>query len=263
LTSGGAGQSTLLVGNPGSCDSEVSAAGFTPPPSRGQTMPIKAEFGYIEMYTMAAFPCGDDVLWGVATPLNTSGGYSSSYTATALVGFNAQDETATTAGNAEVAAAIARAGGVDKEILLARWTADPRIGSSTQVVLTFLAGRQPRASDPVSMYVFDSEESINFSPRQVVLPREVNVCTLAPREGVTQLDCPATSASSRNGFEVVGSHSSFTGGWVRIIDNEEGNEVDSLEALPVRRFPALGIVFSTFAGSWGAFDQTFPLEWRR
>jgi hypothetical protein len=111
------------------------------------------------------------------------------------------------------------------------------------------------------MYVFDSAENVNFSPRQIILPHETNVCTLKPEGGLTQLDCPETSASSRNGFEVVGSSGSFTGGWLRILDNAEGNEVDSLEALPVRRFPALGLVFSAFVGNQGAFDQSFPIEW--
>jgi hypothetical protein len=147
-----------------------------------------------------------------------------------------------------VAEAIARTGGVDKEILMTRWTADPTIGPSTQVVLTFPAGQQPGAADPISVYAFDSEENTTFSPREVVLPRETNVCTVAPEDGVAVIACPPTAGGVRNGFEIVGTNGSFTGGWLRIIDNAVGDEQDSLEALPARRWPALGLVFSTFGG---------------
>jgi hypothetical protein len=150
---------------------------------------------------------------------------------------------------------------VDKEVLLTRWTANPSIGSSTQVVLTFPTGGQPGMADPVSVSVFDAAENVNLSPRQVVLARETTVCTLSAAADTTQLECPPSATAGRNGFEVVGSQGRMTDGWLRILDNAVGAETDSLEALPARRFPVLGLVFSTFGGTQGVFDQSFPLAW--
>jgi hypothetical protein len=228
---------------------------------------------------------GDDRLMGVATPVNVAGGFSSSFNAVAIVGFDALNETAsvlnvtgsgtrplTLLGDNEtslcavgvgctraVQRALAREGGVDKEILMTRWTADPTINSTTQLVLTFPGGGQP-GSDPVSIHFFDENENVNFSPREITLPREVNTCTIDTNAANnSEIKCNGATT----GLEVVGTGGTFVSGWLRIINNVLGSpENDSLDALPVSRFPVTGLVFSTFGGDGGsAFDQLFPIQW--
>ena len=136
---------------------------------------------------------GDDTIWGVATPLNVTGGFSSSYDATALLNFNATSEGFTVAGNTAISQALAREGGVDKELLFARYVAGAGIGAVTQLVLTFPTGARPPATDPISAFFFDEVENLNFSPRNVTIPQEVNVCTIAPNAvtGLTRIVCNA------------------------------------------------------------------------
>ena len=182
-------------------------------------------------------------------------------TATALVHFNAVSEGATSAGNAAVAAALAREGGVDKEVVLTRYVAGGIADATTQLVLTFPTGHQPGSTDPVSAFFFDEEERVNFSPRRVILPWEVNVCTLTQDEGVTTFACPTTSTLPVNTVDVIGPGGPFTGGWLRLLNTTVGAEDESLAALPATRFPAIGLVFSTFFNSTTQFDQSFPTQW--
>jgi hypothetical protein len=269
--------SNLAVGNPGSCDATVAAAGFTPPPlpstqDRPNLVPIASPFGYIEAYTMEIPDLGgptagntdtggDDTLWGVATPVNVTSSFSSSYNGTAFVGFNATDENYNVtlpAFRGPISQALAREGGVDKEILLTRYTADPGIASTTQFVMTFPNGLQP-GSDPVSAFFFDSDENINFSPRTIRLPWEVNVCTIAPNgpNGVAHLTCPTAG----NSLDIIGSSGTFRGGWLRLINNNPGAEVDSINAPPISRFPVIAISLSLFGSNTNRFDQAFPFQW--
>lgn len=273
--------STLTVGNVGSCDASVSGAGFTSPPLANQPVPIGAIFGYIEAYTMEGnqlFGGGDDTIMGVASPVSVSLGFSSSYNAVAIVGFDAFNETASilnpqpaggggglgtvggVGGRTTVSRALSREGGVDKEILLARWTANPVISSITQLVLTFPGGFQP-GSEPLSLWVFDENENFNFSPRTIYLPREVNTCTLEtnPTTGNTQVDC---AGSPNAPFDILGTGGTFTAGWLRILNNAVGIDFDSLESPPITRFPVIGLVFAIFFGDGSnIFDQSYPIQW--
>ena len=250
------GFSNLVVGNPGSCDALVGGSGFTPPPEPGQIVSMQATFGYIEAYTMEPPGGGDDTIFGVATPVNVQAGFSSSYNAIAFVGFDATHEDFTVRGNSAIAQALAREGGVDKEIFMTRWFADPDLNAITQIILTFPGGYQPGTGDPVSAYVFDEEENLNFSPRSIVLPWEVNACTLVHIAGTTRLSC----AGSSTVLEIEGRGGPFISGWVRIINNRVGAEVDSINTPPATRFPATGLVFSFFMGD-DAYDQSFNIHW--
>jgi hypothetical protein len=209
---------------------------------------------------------GDDTLWGVATPLNVTGGFSSSYDATALINFNATDErfnvisgAANPIGTA-VSQALAREGGVDKELLFSRYVAGAGIGAVTQLILTFPTGVRPPATDPVSAFFFDENENINFSPRNVTISQEVNVCTISLPTGATfaRIVCNAEP----NGFDIVGSAGTFVSGWVRLINNVNlGPEIDLLDAAPASRFSVIGMALSSFASGAVQFDQLFPIQW--
>ena len=256
LTTDPNGDSVLRVGNPGSCDDAVASAIFTAPPVSGQAVPLSASMGYLEAFSMAPTG-GADVLWGIATPINPSVGVASSYLATTLTGFQAVNEGSQTTTDLRLAEALARTGGIDKEVLLLRYVADQQFGASTQLVLTFPAGRQPGVNDPVSVFAYDEEEQVTFSPRAIRLPDEVNVCTLDQTPDRTTLSCPG----SDNTLAIRGPGGPFTGGWLRILNTTRGAELDGQDALPVTRFPVLGLVFSTFGGSVADFDQTFPISW--
>lgn len=130
-------------------------------------------------------------MWGEATLINPRSGYASSYMATVLVGFAAQDERATTANNATVAEALAAASGGEKAILWVQWTADPQSGASTHVVLTFPGGHQPGADDPIHLSMPHGEEHEHVTLQQMALPNVVNVCTLAHVGERTTGQCPA------------------------------------------------------------------------
>ena len=201
---------------------------------------------------------GDDVLWGVGAIVNVSNETSVNYTATAVVEVNAENESYQTAGDTALAEAIAREGGVDKEILQTRYMAGGPLSAATQFVFTFPAGRQTGPNDSIATYFFDEDENRNFSPRLVTLPQEVNVCTLAADEtGTTVLSCPGEG----NSLSVVGPGGSFTSGWVRLLNNTVGADSDTLDALPVTRFPVLGLVFiATMMGEVFS-DEALPLQW--
>ncbi len=95
-------------------------------------------------------------------------GFASSYNATALVGFDAMDESAAVNTATAVKMALAREGGVDKEVLIGRWTASTTIvDTRTQIVLTFPGSGQPGA-DMVTAHVYDEDENDNLSPRSLI-----------------------------------------------------------------------------------------------
>jgi hypothetical protein len=200
----------------------------------------------------------------VATIVNPTAGFSSSYNATALVNFEGLNEGDTAAGNQLVSDALAREGGVDKEILMTRYTAGGDLDAVSEIVLTFPTGDQPTVGsgppDPISAYFFDEDENTNSSPRRITLPWEVNVCTI-DRIGdpaLTRITCPGEN----NGFIVQGGGGAFTGGWVRLFNNRiDGLDADSIDAAPETRFAVIGFAASFFAGSGGEFDQIFPLQW--
>lgn len=263
-------QSQLVVGNPGTCDGTVAAAGFTPPPTPGVAVPMGAAFGYIEAFTVEAGG-GDDTIMGVASLVNVEAGFSSSWNALAIVGFNAVNENASTSrgtpGGTAIARAIAREGGVDKEVLLARWSADPVIAASTQLVLTFPGGFQPGTADQVSLWIFDEEERFNFSPREIELPWEVNFCNFNFNEQTRFSEFGCIGGNNQI-LEIVAptppdkGNGTIFSGWVRFINNTVGNdELDNIDALPVTRFPVTGLAFSSFENGEDDYDQAYGIQW--
>lgn len=292
ITSTGEGTSGLSIGDPGSCDSAVAGAGFNAPPSPGapgdRPLSLAADFGYISAYTMGVSPedlasgGGDDTLMGVGTLISVANGFSSSYNATSLVGFNAISagarlDSTTGAGTllgvgtrGAIERALANEAGVSKEILMGRWTALNSINSMTDVVITFPTGAQPGRTDPVSIFIFDEEENFNFSPRQIILDREVNVCRFENADitgGTTELSCNGASP-----FDVSGTGGDFEQGWFRIINNNNrivldgvgdgsGNESDDINAIPDSTFPVIAFEISYFDGTAGMYDQSIPLQW--
>jgi hypothetical protein len=317
--SANAGGSTLVIGDPGSCDAGVNAGfGLTAPPGAGQPLPLSSDFGYIEAYTLecnAASPgCpgvgiaprannngGDDVIMGTATLVSASAGFSSSYNATSLVGFNAFNEGASianasgsgTAGNqgarANIANAIANESSVNKQILMGRWTANNSFDSSTDIVLTFPTGGQPRGGatglvpDPVSVWIFDEEENSTFSPRSMILRNEVNICRFRNANetgGKTRFICndsPADSIGGTGNINGPGSTGTFNSGSFRIINNNDmvaplvdndgqgtdatGAESDNVNATPDSAFPVIGLLFSFFRANNVIFDQAYGIQW--
>jgi hypothetical protein len=238
LSSTGAptGSSVLRVGNPGSCDAGVVAP-LTPPPAVGEDLIIDgATFGYMEAYTLIPGPPaspGLDSIFGVATIVNPIDGFSSSFNATALVNFEGISEADTAHGSQLISDALAREGGVDKEILMTRYTAGGALNAVSQVVLTFPTSDEPGASDPISAYFFDEDENINSSPRRIKLPWEVNICTI-DRSGtpaLTRITCPGDD----NSFLVQGGGGTYTGGWVRLFNNKLNfPDDDSIDAAAIQ-----------------------------
>jgi hypothetical protein len=266
--SGVRGQSQLVVANPGSCDATVAKAGFTPPPVPGVVVPIPATFGYIEAFTLptAGEPVGRDVIMGVATLVNVQAGFSSSWNPVALVGFNGRSENDSTLTNKRtlVSQALAREGGVDKEVLLARWNANPEIGAETQLVFTFPAGFQPGTGDLVSVWLFDEDERFNFSPREVEFPWEVNFCNFSFNAATRFAQFGCTGGSNRI-LEITAPTPTGTilQGWARFINNTAGgsDELDNIDAPPVSRFPVTAISFANFKNADDDFDQSFGFQW--
>ena len=240
LRSQGSGQASLHVDQPGSCDPTVPAGGFTSPPVAGRVVPIDADFGYVEAYTLGSTTSGAAALWGEATLIQSRCGEMTRYVATALVGVAAHDAQATTANTTAVAAALARADGVDKEIGQVPWTVDLQSAVGTQVVLTFPGGYQPGVENPLSLYVLDAQEQ-ERAVLHVTLPHVVNVCTLARIQETIVVQCPAVEGEE-NGGALAGPLATFHSGQLRMLDTAEGEEVASPDALPVRRFPVLGLV---------------------
>ena len=262
-----AGGTVLRVGNPGSCDDDVVAP-LTSPPDVGEPLIVTAStFGYIEAYTFpgsAASPRGRDSIFGVATIVNPTVGFASSYNATAFVNFEGLSEADTAHNNNDISRALAREGGVDKEILMTRYTAGGVLEATSQVVLTFPTGAQPLIDDdadtpdPISAYFFDEDENISSSPRRINLPNEVNICTITRPGDNTIITCPGTD----NTFIVQGGGGAYTGGWVRFFNNElDATDDDSIDEAPQSRFAVIGFAASFFRGGRDAFDQIFPIQW--
>ncbi len=263
--SGVRGQSQLVVANPGSCDADVAEAGFTPPPSPGVAVPIPATFGYIEAFTLNPQVGGDDVIMGVATLVNVQAGFSSSWNPVALVGFNGRNENDSTLTNRTlVSQALAREGGVDKEVLLARWNANPEIGAGTQLVFTFPAGFQPGTGDLVSVWLFDEDERFNFSPREVEFPWEVNFCNFSFNAATRFAQFGCIGGSNRI-LEIAAPTPTGTilQGWARFINNTAAgsDELDNIDAPPVSRFPVTALSFANFQNADDDFDQSFGFQW--
>ena len=145
--------SRLTVGNAGTC------VGPSALPADGVI--IGAAFGYLEAFTVDAMYGGADSLAGTATIVSPAAGFASSYNATALVGLDAMDTAAESDGH-DVQYALAREGGVDKEMLIGRWTAatTPYV-SRTHIVLTFPGSGQPGA-DPITALIYDEDGQSNI-----------------------------------------------------------------------------------------------------
>ena len=242
--------SRLMVGNGGSCGttSAVPADGLI----------IGAASGYLEAFTIDAMDGGADSLTGTATIVSVMGGFASSYNATALVGLDAMNTAAATGGHG-VKYALAREGGVDKEVLLGRWTATTAMTSAvdslTQVVLTFPGGGQPGKDDAITAHVFNEDGGSNNSPRSLMLNQEVNVCTFW-NANFTMNDRVAFECNGGNKLLVA-----FDQGWFRLVNNTVGAEMDNVNAMSAKRFAAIGLQFSAFMGETGSFDQSYPIQW--
>ena len=247
----GAGASRLMVGNPGSGAATSCTSSAVP----ADGMLLGADFGYLEAYTMDAMMGGADTLAGTATIVSPSMGFASSYNATALVGFNAEDEAAAANTN-YVKMALAREGGVDKEVLIGRWTASTTmIDSLTQIVLTFPGSGQP-GKDMVTAHVYDEAENDNLSPRSLAMTQEVNVCTFWNRSYTNnnrvKLECNGVGELLTDAEQ----------GWYRFVNNTVGVELDNPNLPPATRFPVIALQFSFFTGANDVlFDQSYPIQW--
>ena len=241
--------SRLMVGSAGSC-------GTDPVPADG--MIINAAAGYLEAFTIDAMDGGADSLTGTATIVSVMDGFASSYNATALVGLDGMNTSAPTSGH-EVKYALAREGGVDKEVLLGRWTATTSMTSAvdslTQVVLTFPGAGQPGKDDAITAHVFNEDGNSNNSPRSLMLNQEVNVCTFW-NANFTMNDRVAFECNGGDKLLVA-----FDEGWFRLVNNAVGAEMDAVDSMPAKRFAAIGLQFSAFMGDSGSFDQSYPIQW--
>ena len=242
----GEGMSRLMVGNAGSCASTSVL------PADG--LIIGSASGYLEAFTMHAMG-GADSLAGTATIVSVTDGFASSYNATALVGLDAMTTSAATGGH-DVQYALAREGGVDKEMLIGRWTATTTpVVSRTHVVLTFPGSGQPGKDDPITALIYNEDGQSNNSPRSLMLDREVNVCTFWNKDD---------TMNNRVKFECnnptgPGLLVDFEGGWFKLLNNTEGAEMD--DTMPAKRLAAIGLQFSIFVGDNGSFDQSYPIQW--
>ena len=55
----------------------------------------------------------------------------------------------------------------------------------------------------------------------------------------------------------------FEGGWFKLVNSAEGMEIDTADAKPAKRFAAIGLQFSTFAGGNGlSIRATRSSGWR-
>jgi hypothetical protein len=240
--------SRLMVGNAGSCASTSVL------PADG--LIIGSASGYLEAFTMHAMG-GADSLAGTATIVSVMDGFASSYNATALVGLDAMD-TAAESGGHDVQYALAREGGVDKEMLLGRWTAatSPAV-SRTHIVLTFPGSGQPGKDDPITALIYNEDGQSNNSPRGIMLGQEVNICTFWNMDdtGINRVKFECNNPTG------PGLLVDFEGGWFKLVNSAEGMDIDTADAMPAKRFAAIGLQFSTFVGENGAFDQSYPIQW--
>ena len=232
--------SALQVANAGDCDDSDTDRRVTP---GDNPIPLEADYGYLKAFTED----DSNVLSGSATIVNAEAGFSSIYNATSFMGHTLDTKPE------EVADALANEGGVAKEMLVGYWRGIGSIGAMTQVVLTFPAGVDE--DDEVSLWVTDqSGDDDTFSPYSISMDQRVNMCTFQASmsmDGDAELACNYGDA-----MRVEVDEGSF-----RILNNGDGAEDDSAKTKPVTSLPVIGMVFQSFSGTNGDFDQAYPIQW--
>ena len=234
--------SALQVGNAGDCDDDDTDRRVTP---GDNPIPLEADYGYLKAFTEK----DSDVLSGSATIVNAEAGFSSIYNATSFMGHTPDTKPSA------VAYALANEGGVAKEMLVGYWRGLESIGAMTQVVLTFPAGVDE--DDEVSLWVTDQDGADDiFSPESISMDQRVNMCTFQASmsmDGEAELACNYGDA-----MRVEVGEGSF-----RILNTTagDGDEGDSAMAKPETSLPVIGMVFQSFSGMNGDFDQAYPIQW--
>ena len=246
-----------------------------------------ATAGYIEVFSMAEEPdaklvensadpeddvtqpqadalrTSRDVITGAAFILNTDSGKGESVPPTALVGFNAinadetpasdsiddndKNEDALVAGSDRVTDALAREGGVDKEILITHFNINPNIAGSTMLVVTFPTedadiDDREEEDNPVSIFAIDTQGFGDYGPVSMELDSNVNMLDMATLGD----DADRSDIGYR-----------LTEGWLRILDSNEGERDD----FPMSRLPAIGRVFQSVENGAMSFNQSYPWQW--
>ena len=219
--------SSLMVGNPGSCDDTLAAMPAnrdnpplaTPGPDDDPIM-LAAGDGFLTAYVMPTDALeGDDgavdavarPISGMATLVSPMSGFASSYAALALKCRAATDE-ATVAGNETVIPAkctddqINMALRANHDLMMGRWTAidDENVSTRTTLIVTFPGThslayeaheKDVRNSDiisgidPVSLYVFGEVGAPAWNFHEVMLGDAVNMCEFLPVDGGSSLQC--------------------------------------------------------------------------
>ena len=204
-----------------------------------------------------------DVITGVAFILNTDSGTGESVPPTALVGFNAinadddaanealtdndKNEEAVVAGSMRVADALAREGGVDKEILITHFNINPDFAGSTMLVITLptedkdIDDRMDE-DNPVSIFAIDPQGFGDYGPVSMELDSNVNMLDMATLGD----DADRSDIGHR-----------LVEGWLRILDSGEGERDDP----PKSRLPAIGRVFQSVENGAMSFNQSYPWQW--
>ena len=88
----------------------------------------------------------------------------------------------------------------------------------------------------------------------------------ASASGMTEFSCNGATPA-----QILGGVNGFTGGWFRILNNNDalnrgigdGSMVESssIGAIPDSDFPVIGLLFSFFQGGNGVFDQAYGIQW--
>ncbi len=210
--------STLAVGNPGSCGAAMA-----------EPMSLSATAGLIEVYPMDM----EGYLMGTATLVNTGAGHASSYNATSLEADLAAEPMVK---GAAIMDALSMEGGISKDMLLGRWVADPMIGGTTHIAMTFPV--PDSAPGQVTIELTD-EAGTSAGTYYVTLDKVVNLCNImSDGMGATMLSCNGGQA-----WEVP-----IDQGWFKIM-------ADGMN------LPVIGMVSQAFAGTLGMFDQTYGVQW--
>ena len=123
-------------------------------------------------------------------------------------------------------------------------------------MLTFPGSGQPGA-DPITALIYDEDGQSNNSPRSLMLNQEVNICTFWNKND-TEINRVKFECNNPTG---PGLLVDFEGGWFKLVNSAEGMEMDTADAMPAKRFAAIGLQFSTFVGDNGSFDQSYPIQW--
>ena len=219
VASSSASASTVEGGNPGSCSGAMS------------DVTVNATYGFIEVYPTDM----EGYLMGVATLVNVTEGYASSYNATSLMA----DLDSATKG-ADIKAALAMEGDIQKDMLLGRWGANPMHGGMTRIMLTFPV---PASAPTKAVAIMVTDEMGNSSTvASMMLNKAVNMCTFATDAmGVTTLSCNGST-----GFVVSPDE-----GWFKIMAPAD-----------MMGFPVIGMVSQAFdTDDNGMFDQSYPVQW--